>query len=178
MKDFKFFSKENIKQQYPEGILNGYYNHNMPYDELRPYHKSCCDVDVFSEVEATTYNDLMVLDKWVNVWVLGVLIDGVVYRSENIGDQWDFPDNWEEDKRYIYEFMVITYPMLDQSDIGEDSWEEIVREDTLYSEPVELPQREVDNEPRPEGVPGIDGHTFIRTSDRLVLLEDVILFNM
>jgi hypothetical protein len=88
MKNFKFFSKnEEDKKHYPIGILNGYYNHNMPYDELRPYHKHCCGVDVYSEVEATTFNDLMVLDKWVNVWILGILIDGVVYRSEYIGDE-------------------------------------------------------------------------------------------
>lgn len=172
MKNFKFFSKENIKQHYPEGLLNGYYNHNMPYDDLRPYHKSCCGVDVFSEVEATTYNDLMILDNWVNVWVLGILIDGVVHCSENIGDDWEFPENWVEDKKYIYEYMIITYPMLDDMDNGQDSWEEVVREQILYPEPVDLPQREVNNEPRPVSEDGV----FIRTSDRMVMLEDMILF--
>ncbi len=160
MKNFKFFSKEKINELYPEGILNGYYNHNMPYDELRPYHKSCCGVDIYSEVEATTYEDLMELDQWVNVWVLGVLIDGVVYRSENIHSEWEFPENWETDKRYIYEFMIITYPMIDQTDINNDSWEEVVV-DSHYTDTVELPQREENDD-----------------SDRLAVLENIIRHNV
>jgi hypothetical protein len=173
MKNFKFFTKEKINELYPEGILNGYYNHNMPYDELRPYHKSCCGVDIYSEVEATTHEDLMVLDKWVNVWITGVLIDGVVYRSEHIGDEWEFPENWDKDKRYIYEFMVITYAMLEQTDISEDSWEEVMV-DYHYVEPVELPQREENDAPQPPDERGV----FVRTSDRLVMLEDIIRYNV
>jgi hypothetical protein len=172
MKTFKFFTKSNINESYPEGILNGYYNHNMPYDQLRPYYKSCCGVDVYSEVEATTYNDLMLLDSWVNVWILGVIIDGEVYRSQHIGDDWEFPNNWEEDKKYIYEYMIITYPMLDQTDISEDSMDEVMV-DNHYDGEVELPQREEDDEP----VPTREGGIFLRTSDRLVMLEDIIRYD-
>jgi hypothetical protein len=173
MKNFKFFSKEKINELYPEGILNGYYNYNMPYDELRPYHKSCCGVDIYSEVEATTYEDLMLLEKWVNVWVLGVLIDGTVHRSENIHTEWEFPENWQEDKRYIYEFMIITYPMLDETDIAEDSWEEVMV-DNIYDESIELPQREENEPPMQPDNRGV----FVRTSDRLVMLEDIIRYNV
>ena len=173
MKNFKFFTKEKINELYPEGILNGYYNHNMPYDELRPYHKSCCGIDIYSEVEATTHEDLMVLDKWVNVWIMGVLINGVVYRSEHVNDEWEFPENWDKDKRYIYEFMIVTYAMLEQTDISEDSWEEVMV-DYHYVEPVELPQREENDAPQPPDNRGV----FVRTSDRLVMLEDIIRYNV
>jgi hypothetical protein len=177
MEKFKFFLKENINETYPEGILNGYYNYNMPYDELRPYYKSCCGVDIYSEVEATTHNDLMILDKWVNVWITSVLIDGVVYRSEHVGDQWNFPENWVEDKRYIYEFMIITYPMLDETDISEDSWEEVMVDNNYienYVPPIDLPQREENDAPQPPDERGV----YIRTSDRLVMLEDAISYNV
>jgi hypothetical protein len=173
MKNFKFFTRDKINLSYPEGILNGYYNHNMPYDDLRPYYKSCCGVDVFSEVMATTYDELMLLDNWVNVWVLGMRIDGVVYCSEGIQDDWDFPDNWESDKKYIYEYMIITYPMLDETNINEDSWNEVVN-DIENAEVSELPQREVDTTLRPESNDGV----YIRTSDRLVMMEDIITFNL
>jgi hypothetical protein len=104
---------------------------------------------------------------------MGVLIDGVVYRSEHVGDEWEFPENWDKDKRYIYEFMIITYAMIDQTDISEDSWEEVMV-DYHYVEPVELPQREENAPPMPPDNRGV----FVRTSDRLVMLEDIIRYNV
>jgi hypothetical protein len=97
----------------------------------------------------------------------------VVYRSEHIGDEWEFPENWDKDKRYIYEFMIVTYAMLEQTDISEDSWEEVMV-DYHYVEPVELPQREENDAPQPPDNRGV----FVRTSDRLVMLEDIIRYNV
>lgn len=176
MRDFKFFSKEKINQSYPIGILNGYYNHNMPYSDLRPYYCSRCNVDIFSEVNATTYDDLMVIDNWVNVEILSVIIDGVVYSSEGVGIEWEFPNNWESDKKYIYEYMLITYPMIDNMDISEDSWNEVVNEINSPEVP-ELPQRDDNSlEPRPEDRG--DGSVFIDMSDRIKMLEDIIRYNV
>jgi hypothetical protein len=172
MQKFKFFTKEKINQSYPQGILNGYYNHNMPYDDVRPFYKSCCGVDIYSEVEATTHEELMDLEKWVSVWVTAVLIDGVVYSSKYIGDELEFPENWDENKRYIYEFAIITYPMLDQTDISDDSWNEVLME-SYYDETIELPQREY-VPPMPPNNEGVN----VRITDRLVMLEDFITYDI
>jgi hypothetical protein len=172
MQKFKFFTKEKINQSYPLGILNGYYNHNMTYDELRPYHKSCCGVDIYSEVEATTYEELMDLEKWVTVLITGVLIDGVVYHSKHTYDDWEFPENWFEDKKYIYEFIIITHQMLNQADISDDAWNEVLME-SYYDETIELPQREY-VPPMPPNDEGVN----VRMTDRLVMLEDIITYDI
>jgi hypothetical protein len=70
--------------------------------------------------------------------------------------------------------MIITYPMLDQTDINEDSWEEVVV-DNYYSEEVVLPQREEEDNDLP--IPSDEGGVFLRTSDRLVMLEDMIRYD-
>jgi hypothetical protein len=45
--------------------------------------------------------------------------------------------------------------------------------DNHYDGEVELPQREEDDEP----VPTREGGIFLRTSDRLVMLEDIIRYD-
>ena len=161
MKEFKLLSKN--AELIPQGILNGYYNHNIPYDDLKPYFKSCCGVDIYSEVEVTTYDELMLLDKWVNVWVLGVVIDGVVYSCENIGDKLDLPSNWESNKKYIYEYMIVTYDMLDKTNAEDDAWEETVYEI---------------NHLNPEIQPEKEGGVYVDLSNRLTMLEDILKHNI
>lgn len=174
MRNFKFLLKENVNETYPEGILNGYYNYNMPYDDLRPFYKCFGGVDIFSEVNETTWDELDKLDKFVYVRVLGVMIDGRIYSSIGVNDEWEFPENWNSNGRYIYEYMLVPHAIMRKSEetIEDDSWEEIVF-DSYYPENVELPQREEHEpmEPDSEGV-------FIRMSDRLVMLEDVIKYNL
>jgi hypothetical protein len=72
--------------------------------------------------------------------------------------------------------MLITYPMISNMDISEDSWNEVVNE-LNGPEVPELPQRDDDSlEPRPEN--RNDGSVFIDMSDRIKMLEDIIRYNM
>ena len=176
MRNFKFFKKNSLDTTLPEGILNGYYNHNIPYDNLRPYFKSYCGVDFLSEINVTTYNDISKADDFVNVIILGVVIDGVVHHSETFHDEWIFPDNLDNDKKYIYEYITVPYFMIDQTNVEEDSWEEVMFENNHGMVEGEIPQRSTPEEYREMEQQGQG--VYLEFDNRIQLLEEMIRVNL
>jgi hypothetical protein len=169
MGSFKFFKKNSIDITLPEGILNGYYNHNIPYDNIRPYYKSYCGVDFLSEINVITYNDISKADNFVNVIILGVVIDNVVYCSETFHDEWEFPDNLDYSKKYIFEYISVPYFMMEQTNVEEDAWEEVMHENNFGMAEGLTPEEHRESER--QGV-------YIEFSNRIELLEEMLRVNL